>query len=209
MSPDVKLAQHKYRHLAGSYDRQVRLTEGVRRRTIALLDLRPSDTVLDVGCGTGLSFPLIEEGIGPDGRVIGIDASAEMLAKAWERIESASWQNVTLVESPVESAEIPGQADAVLFHFVHDITRSPAAIENVFRHAKPGARVAAAGGKRAPLWAVPVNLVMWRISRRYITTFEGFDRPWDYITRYVPDLRVRSTLFGAVYIAWGNNKPAN
>jgi hypothetical protein len=44
---------------------------------------------------------------------------------------------------------------------------------------------------------------MWRISRRYITTFEGFDRPWSHLERYVPNLRVKPVLFGAGYIAWG------
>ena len=70
-------------------------------------------------------------------------------------------------------------------------------------HAKPGARVVSAGSKRAPWWNVPVNVVMWRISRRYITTFEGFARPWSHLKRYLPDLRVKPVLFGAGYIAWG------
>ena len=115
----------------------------------------------------------------------------------------AGWQNVTLMEAPIEDAVIPVAADAVFFHFTHDVMRNPAALENVFRHAKPGARVVSAGRKRAPWWNVPVNVVMWRISRRYITTYEGFARPWSHLKQYVPDLRVKPVLFGAGYIASG------
>lgn len=207
-APDKELARKKYSRIAANYDRlgRIRLAEAVRREAVDRLELRPGDVVIDVACGTGLSFPLIEEGIGAEGKLIGVDLSAEMLQKARDRVAKAGWQNVTLIEAPVEEAVIPIAADAVFFHFTHDVMRNPAALENIFRHAKPGARVVSAGSKRAPWWNVPVNVVMWRISRRYITTFEGFARPWSHLKRYVPNLRVRPMLFGAGYIAWGRTQ---
>lgn len=205
-APDQRLARQKYSSLADRYDRLVRPAESVRRQAVTLLELRRADTVLDVACGTGLSFPLIEEGIGPEGRLIGVDLSPQMLEKAQERVTHGGWQNVTLIESPIEDAAIPAAVDAFFFHFTHDVMRSPAAIDNVFRHARPGARVVSAGAKRAPSWAVPVNLVMSRISRRYVTTFDGFDRPWSHLREFVPDLRVKAVLFGAAYIAWGRTR---
>ena len=207
MRPDPKCALEKYRVQAATYDRAVARAEPIRREAIARLKLQPGDTVLDVGCGTGLCFPLIEEKIGPEGRLIGIDLSREMLGKARERVESSGWQNVTLIHSAVDEAEIPVQADAVLFHFVHDIMRSPRALENIFRHAKPEARVVSAGGKWAPWWGLPVNLVFWYIARRYITTFEGYTRPSSHLARFVPNLRVEPRALGGIpsgaYIAWG------
>ena len=206
--PDPKRAREKYRRLAKGYDRSVGAAEGVRRDAIARLDLQLGDVVLDVACGTGLSFPLLEQGVGPKGQIIGIDLSPEMLAKSRERMEEAGWMNITLIESALEDADIPVQADAVLFHFTHDVMRLPLAIENVFRHLKPGARVVSAGGKRAPWWALPVNVVMFLISRRYITTYEGFRRPWSHLKRFVPNLKVEPRLFGAAYIAWGTVPPS-
>lgn len=208
MAPDKQLARDKYRHIASGYDRlgRIRLAESVRRQAVELLDLKPGDVVIDVACGTGLSFQLMEEGIGPDGRLIGVDLSPEMLAKARDKIAQANWQNVTLIEGAADEATIPVQADAVFFHFTHDVMRTPAALENVFRHAKPGARLVSAGSKRAPWWNLPANLVMRRISRRYVTTFEGFARPWSHLKQYVPDLRVKPVLFGAGYIAWGRTR---
>ncbi len=207
-APNKERAREMYRRHAGGYDSlgRIRLADSVRRQAVDLVALKPGDVVIDVACGTGLSFPLIEEHIGPEGRLVGVDLSAEMLAKAREKVTAAGWQNVSLIEAAADEADIPVQADAVFFHFTHDVMRSPAALENVFRHAKPGARVVSAGGKRAPWWSLPANLAMWRISRRYITTFEGWDRPWSHLERFVPDLRVMPVLFGAGYIAWGRTK---
>lgn len=201
--PNRELAVEKYRAIATVYDGLMKRTAEVRREAVALMQLKPGDVVLDIGCGTGLSFPLIEQGIGSDGTVIGIDLSPEMLAKARERVESDGWQNVRLIEAAIEDAAIPAQADAVLFHFTHDAMRSPAGLENIFKHVKPGGRVVSAGGKWAPWWAFPVNIYMRRVARRYVTTFDGYGKSWSLLAGYVPDAQVKSALFGAAYIAWG------
>jgi ubiquinone/menaquinone biosynthesis C-methylase UbiE len=204
MRSSRRLALEMYRRHAPAYDRRAAVTQPIRRQTVARLRLEPGDVVLDVGCGTGLSFPLIQTRIGSDGQLVGIELSPDMMAKARARVESSSWQNVTLIESPVEEAQIADQVDAVLFHFTHDILRSPEALKNVFQHVKRGARVAAAGPKWASWWTFPVNLYVWFIARQYVTTFEGFVRPWSHLLGAVPDLRVEPVLFGGGYIAWGS-----
>jgi demethylmenaquinone methyltransferase/2-methoxy-6-polyprenyl-1,4-benzoquinol methylase len=125
---------------------------GLRRRTVARLALQPDQTVLDVACGTGLSFPLLHQGVGETGRIIGVELSPDMLAIARERCVREGWRNVTLIESAMESADIPGPVDAILFNFTHDVLRSPAALARIFAAARPGTRVAVAGMKLAPWW---------------------------------------------------------
>jgi len=118
MNPDPQRAREKYRHIAGRYDRSLGAVDGIRRQAVRRLGLGSGDIVLDIACGTGLSFPLLEEEVGPDGRIVGIDLSPEMLGKARVRVESAGWNNVTLIESAIEAAEIPVQADAVILNSV-------------------------------------------------------------------------------------------
>ena len=207
MSPDLRRSQEMYRLRAPAYDRVVRRSEVTRRAAVDALRLQPGDVVVDVGCGTGLSFPHIEERIGESGRIIAIEPSPDMLALARERIGAGGWGNVVLIEAAAEDALLPEPPDAVLFHFVHDVMRSPAALENVLRQAKPGAQVAAAGAKHAPWWALPARLYIMYISRKYTTTSEGFDRPWSYLERFVPGLQVRPALYQAAYVAWGTYRP--
>jgi SAM-dependent methyltransferase len=66
---------------------------------IKLLGLQKGDTVLDVGCGTGLNFALLVEAVGASGRVIGLDRSAAMLAMAHQRITANAWSNVSAVQA--------------------------------------------------------------------------------------------------------------
>lgn len=97
-----------------------------RRRLLDLLAPEPGATVLDVGCGTGLNFAGVMRCIGEHGRIIGIDSSQSMLARARRRIESAGWNNVTLVHADVLdlldvlalATMSPGAIDTVLATYV-------------------------------------------------------------------------------------------
>src|SRR5512134_79896 len=199
--PDIAIA--RYRSHAAGYDAAAARTMGLRRRAIGLLKLRPGDTVLDVACGTGLSFSLILEAIGPGGRLVAVELSPDMMALARERVAHAGWDNVTLIEAPMEKAAVPFPVDAVLFNYTHDVLRSPLALLRIFRDAKPGARVAAAGMKLFPWWLAPLNLYALAKARPYMTTFEGLACPWDLLAKYVPGLAVAPTQLGMGYIAHG------
>lgn len=192
-----------YRRHARDYDASAQRTMALRRRTIARLALQPGDVVLDVGCGTGLSFPLLLDAVGATGLVIGVESSPEMLVLARQRNAAAGWPNVVLLESGMEVAQLPQSAGAVLFNYTHDVLRSPAALANIFRQAKDGARIAAAGIKHPPRWLDPLRLYRRFKSRGCYTSTEGLDVPWDRLAGFAPDLQIESTLFGSGFIAWG------
>lgn len=90
-----------------------------RKAGIAALAPRPGHQVLDIGCGTGLNFALLQDAVGPTGTIVGLDASSQMLDQARSRIQRRGWPNVILLE-----------ADAT-----------------TLRPEEVGARVAAAGGR--------------------------------------------------------------
>jgi len=201
--PDRRQALDKYRRMASRYDRRVALSAPLRRRAVALLRLAPGETCLEVACGTGVNFGLIERRIGAGGRLIGLDLSADMLAQARRRIERAGWQNVSLVEASVEEATLPAAPDALLFSLTHDVLQMPDGLANLFRQARPGARVAVFGPKLASRLPALVNPIVRAAVRPYVTTFHGLDRPWRHLERHVPDLRVRPVLAGGAYLGWG------
>ena len=196
---DAALAQ--YRRRARFYDFELALIEPVRRRAVARLGLIGGETVLDVGCGTGLSFELIEKRIGREGRIIGIEQSSAMLEQARARIERNRCENITLINSPVEDANIPLLADAALFHFTHDILRTPAAVANVVRHLRPGARIVASGLKWARPWALPTNLMVLQAALVSVTSLEGLAQPWSNLARWARIDDVKTMLGRGVYIA--------
>jgi len=198
-----------YRSLAAGYDASARFTARIRARAIAALALQPGETVLDVGSGTGLSIPLLEAAVGPQGRIVCIERSPGMMALARERVRDAGWQNVELVESEVEHAALPDGFDAILFHYVHDVLQSEAALERLFRHARAGARVAVAGVKYHPWWLAPLNVHVWVTMRRYSTNPVNLSRPWLVLERYVPGLERASTLLGRGYLGWGQYRPSD
>lgn len=68
---------------------------------VAALRLKPGDTVLDLGCGTGLNLPLIIDRVGPTGLVVGVDRSTEMLRMARRRVARHAWRNVRLLQADV------------------------------------------------------------------------------------------------------------
>lgn len=203
--PDRRLALEKYRRGIASYDEANRYRR-LRANSVARLNLRPGDHVLDVACGTGLNFSLIQEAIGQHGRLIGVDLSPDMLAIARERASKKSWEQVTLINSAVEEAQLPDSVDAALFCLTHDVMRSPTAIQNVMRSVKQGGRIVAAGSKWAPWRAWFVNIGVWYGARRYTTTFDGFSCPWSHLSPYLSGIQIELHLRGAMYVAWGNRE---
>jgi ubiquinone/menaquinone biosynthesis C-methylase UbiE len=172
-----------------------------QRMAVEHLELQSGQTVIDAACGTGLNFALLEAGVGPTGRIIGIELSPEMISQAVERVAAHAWENVSLIEAPVERAAIDAVGDAALFSFTHDVLQSPLAIANVVAHLKPGARVASVGAKLAGGWSPLVNTLVRRSARPYMTTFRGLDRPWRELGRYVGELDVKSLALGGAYVA--------
>ncbi|MGH8337016.1 MAG: class I SAM-dependent methyltransferase, partial [Gammaproteobacteria bacterium] len=195
--PDRAQALTQYRQRAAVYDLELAPFEPIRRMAIARLALQRGDVVLDVGCGTGLSLALLRQEIGAKGRIIAIDQSPEMIAKARERVVQNQWKNVTLLCLPIELADIPGLADAALLHFTHDILRRLDAIGNVARHLKPPACVVASGLKWS--WVFPANLLVGPAAWHSVTTLEGLDRPWSRLAKCIGPLHVETLALDTIY----------
>ncbi len=192
-----------YRHVAEGYDESAEFTMPLRRRTIALLGLQPGDVVLDIGAGTGLSYSLLRDAVGPDGRVLAFEQSPEMFVQAEARVQRKGWRNVWHVNAAAEDVVLPEAPDALLFNYVHDITRTPKAIDNILRQTKPGARLAMAGMKFFPWWTGPLNLLPWIKNRPYNARPADMWQPWDKVQSRCAVFERSSTQWGMGYIAHG------
>ena len=201
--PDRAEAIDQYRARVQVYDFEIAIAEPLRRRAIAQLALKPGEAVLDVGCGTGLSFAHLEKFIGPRGAIIGVEQSPDMIAKARTRARENGWTNVTLINAPAEEAHLDRRTDAAVFHFTHDLMQTPAALENVFRGLKPGARVVATGLKWARWWSPGVNLFVRFAAMRSTTTMAGLDEPWRYLEPHLTGMVLQTAAGGGTYLAYG------
>lgn len=92
-----------------------------REQASSALQLTPGMNVVDVGCGTGASFPALVKGVGAGGRVVGVDTSIGMLRKAEGRVRRNAWKNVQVVHldpddpiAPQKAAGSIGEVDRVL-----------------------------------------------------------------------------------------------
>lgn len=107
-----------YRKRARGYDTSgISSFEAQRKKAVTLLELKRGDVVVDVGCGTGLNFAFLEEAIGPEGKIIGVDLTDAMLEQARKRIADQGWQNVELVQSDATQYEFPDQVAGIISSF--------------------------------------------------------------------------------------------
>jgi ubiquinone/menaquinone biosynthesis C-methylase UbiE len=204
MRPDPQRAIANYRALAAGYDASSRRETPLRLRTIDLLALTAGASVLDIACGTGLSFAPLAQRVGAQGRVVGVEVSPDMAALARARVAHEGWQNVDVHVGDAAVVEFGTTLfDAALFHYTHDVLQAPDALAHIFAHTRPGARVAVAGLKTTHPLLFPLNLSAWWRGRRYRTTDANLRTPWIHLVQWVPDFSWQPTYLGTGYIGHG------
>lgn len=157
------------------------ITPRARRKGVAALALRPGDTVLEVGSGSGRNLPYLVDAVGPTGSVIGVDLSSGMLAEARKLITRRGWRKVELVHADAATMEVPGEVDAVLFSLSYSAlpaaARRPAATR-AWDALRPGGRLAVMD---LGLTETPLRPVLDPIAKALVKLGPGhpYVRPWD------------------------------
>jgi arsenite methyltransferase len=110
---------------------------------VAVAELRPGETVLDLGSGGGIDVLLSARRVGPAGHVIGVDMTDEMLALARRNAAEAGVDNVEFVKGTIESLPLPDASiDVVISNCVINLAADKGAtLAEIARVLRPGGRV--------------------------------------------------------------------
>ena len=115
-----------------------------REKMLRFAALQPGESVLDIGCGTGTLALTAKRQVGPEGAVVGVDASPEMLARAEKKARrlglEVSFKNGLAQSLPFPAAQFDVVVSTVMLHHVPKSSRREMAGE-VRRVLKPGGRV--------------------------------------------------------------------
>ena len=176
-----------------------------RKKAIQSLKLKSGDTIVDLGCGTGLNFPLLNKQVGRQGTIIGVDLSESMLQRAENRIQNLGLDNVRLMQADMSKYNIPSDSDAVLSTLA--ISMSPdydRIIERAAHTLKAGKRMAIFELKRPKKWPEWLVKAMINLLQSYGTRREHTNRtPWISMQKYFHKFYMHEFYFGAVYVTTG------
>lgn len=172
-----------------------------RARALDRLALEPGERVLEVGCGPGNSFPALREGVGPDGAVVGLDASAGMCERARER--AAEWGNVHVVRGDARRLPVEG-FDAVYASMSLSAVPDPdAAVAASHDALRPGGRLVLLDARPFPRWPWrALNPLLVPISRRLTDWVPEADLPAS-LHRHFDRATVETCTAGSVLVGRG------
>jgi len=205
---DQTAIEHTYQNWAKVYEWLTPIyllgnEKRLRLETIASLQLQSGQTVLDVACGTGRNFPLILEKIGPTGKLVGVDYTSDMLARAQERVEHEGWNNVELIQADAARIELGKTFDASLCTLaISVIPDYHGALARMLAHVRPGGYLAIGDAKRSSRWyGRPFNWVANFLGNGAAGKMSR--RPWESLREMLKDLHYNGWFMGFFYAAVG------
>jgi SAM-dependent methyltransferase len=182
------------------------MPSGLRERAVDQLKLRRGDRVLEVGCGTGRNFPYLQEAVGPEGRIYGVDLSEAMLRRARKLCHRRQWTNVVLIEDDAANYASQELFDGVFFSFSYNVMpQHRSVLRQVWKQLRPGGRLVIMDARLPPgLFGKLIRpFATWLMKQTLLGN--PFLRPWRYHAALVDDFHMEDFRFSSYYICCGTN----
>lgn len=173
-----------------------------RKNAVKLLNLQPGDTVVEIGCGTGLNFQYFQEQIGPTGRIIGVDLTPDMLSAARKRCKKHNWSNVELIEQNAALFEFPKNVGGIISTFA--LTLMPEyklIIEKAAGSLSPEKNMVLLDIKLPDWPKLLIELAVLLLRPFGVSLDLGQRHPWEDMQQTFGNLRMYEIYLGGVYIA--------
>jgi ubiquinone/menaquinone biosynthesis C-methylase UbiE len=171
-----------------------------RRKAVRALRLKPGDTVLEIGAGTGRNLPYLIDAVGPAGSVIAVDASPGMLAEAEKLVRREGWRNVELIHRDATRLELDTDLDGVLFSLSYSVLPEPRpALALAWNLLRPEARVVVMDlgltGSRFHRLLAPIG---WLLEK--LAPGDPYSEPWNDL-RACGEVDTERFLLGLYYVS--------
>jgi trans-aconitate 2-methyltransferase len=180
---------------ARAYDRLSNPMQTWGEAIVSQLPLRGDETALDLGCGSGRLTEFLLRRL-PQGHVIAVDRSANMLEAARERLEPSFAGRVEYVQESLDELDLRHVADLAFsnaaFHWVKD---HPRVFRAVFDALNPGGWLVAQCGAGPNIARIRERAARLMASPAYARYFNGWDGPWEFAYPDVAAERLRSAGF--------------
>lgn len=204
MKPYHELMEEKYHGIAKIPEFLFSFTVTIRKKAIEHLNLLPGSSVLDVGCGTGASFPYLEKVIGESGDIVGVEPSRSMIAGARKRIQDNEWDNIALYENTIEAIEISQQFDGALLFAMHDVFNSLAGLHKIHSLLKPEARIVCVGPRTQTAGPMRIfNPMLTRLFKRMALSQDNQDQPWRLVETIFKTEKIIHEMRGLIFVYVG------
>jgi trans-aconitate 2-methyltransferase len=190
---------------AATYHRVADPQEKWAREVLGRLELEGDETVLDAGCGSGRATRLLLERL-PKGRVIGVDASPSMIAKARESLPD----DVQLIVSDLLDLELPEPVDAIFsnatFHWILDHRRLFGRLHAALR---PGGALEAQCGGIGNIEEFLNTIESVNGDERFAPYLRGIASSWNFASPGDTEMRLRAAGFEVrrCWLSEGSTQP--
>jgi demethylmenaquinone methyltransferase/2-methoxy-6-polyprenyl-1,4-benzoquinol methylase len=173
----------------------------LRRKAVAKMGLGRGDSVLEIGCGTGLNFPYLREAVGPEGRVYGVDISAGMLRQARALRDAKDWRNIALCESDAADYAAPAPLDAVLFSLSYNtMPHHRTVLRRAWQQLRPGGRLVIMDAKVPPGLGGRLVLPFSLWLMKHTMLGNPLIHPWQELGTVAGDVDMSECMFSSYYI---------